>query len=99
MSKSAHTEPLLISIVLSFTGNDLVHRMFFDFLHYIIVTVLYIHLSFSFRYSHTSHIIDDKLWIIGGVDLSIPSDVLVINLRNWNWREYRLQVSKILTKL
>jgi len=43
------------------------------------------------RYSHTSHIIGDKMWLIGGVDVCSSSEILVIDLSDWKWKEYKLQ--------
>ena len=45
-----------------------------------------------FRYSHTTHIIDEKLWMVGGVSLKQSSPLLMVDLKTWKWREYSLEV-------
>eukprot|EP00112_Aurelia_sp_Birch-Aquarium-sp1_P016675 Seg3801.1 transcript_id=Seg3801.1/GoldUCD/mRNA.D3Y31 product="tRNA wybutosine-synthesizing protein 4" protein_id=Seg3801.1/GoldUCD/D3Y31 len=43
------------------------------------------------RYSHTTHIIDEKLWMVGGVNLKQSSPLLMIDLKTWKWREFSLE--------
>lgn len=47
---------------------------------------------FFFRYSHTAHVVDDNLVLIGGVTpiSSHPPGVIVLHLKNLTWKSYTL---------
>ena len=47
-----------------------------------------------FRYSHTAHVVDENLFLIGGVipNSSHPAGVVVLNLKNLTWKSYTLPV-------
>lgn len=46
------------------------------------------------RYSHTAHVVDENLFLIGGVipNSSHPAGVVVLNLKNLTWKSYTLPV-------
>ncbi|XP_065053055.1 tRNA wybutosine-synthesizing protein 4-like [Rhopilema esculentum] len=43
------------------------------------------------RYSHTSHVVGDELWLVGGVAFEIIPQFLVINPQKRYWKEYQWQ--------
>ena len=49
---------------------------------------------FFIRYSHTSHVVDNKLVVVGGVNPYQQDDchVLVISLADWMWKGFHLSV-------
>ena len=50
--------------------------------------------TFFIRYSHTSHVVDNKLIVVGGVNPYHQDDchVIVISLTDWVWKGFLLPV-------
>ena len=53
---------------------------------------------FYFRYSHTAHVVNDNLLLVGGVtpNSSHPPGVVVLHLKSLRWKSYSLPVSNLL---